>query len=95
MTDLSERWQKFEGRPFPSRYSGKLVGGVDLEMLHLCASGALKACAESGRCDEVNAEILGVCRAQLAEAMPELSGRRKGYFEELDALISLALAEPK
>jgi len=86
-------WDNHRKLQFPPRAKGAEVGGIDLVLLDSLTAGCISSFTTSdGKLDSAKLERLKGLSTQLRGVVPELDASVRGYFEELDALVTATLA---
>ncbi|MGW4059366.1 hypothetical protein ACWEGE_13850 [Amycolatopsis sp. NPDC004747] len=78
--------------PFPSRWRGADVGGIDLVMLDANPAGCISAWLEQ-QCllDDRSRKILAECERRLIRVLPELDAPGREYYQRILDMTVLVL----
>ncbi|MEV6448106.1 hypothetical protein [Amycolatopsis sp. NPDC051716] len=78
--------------PFPSRWRGADVEGIDMVMLDATAAGGVSAWLErQGLLDDRGFAVLAECEQRLVRVIPELDAHGRDYYQRLLDMAVLAL----
>lgn len=87
--DIDTAWANFLRLPFPAGLAGTEAAGVELAELDGAAAGCVSTFHARGELDERRMQVLEVCRRELRQVLPSLSGDAASYFADLLALADL------
>jgi hypothetical protein len=88
---IDELWQEHRAAPFPKRFAGKDVNGIDFIMLDTNIAGCIDTYLERGTLNLYQAAMLGLSYRDTSYVIPILNDEGAAYFWRLERLAELVL----
>ncbi|MEU0790678.1 hypothetical protein ABZ342_11470 [Amycolatopsis sp. NPDC005961] len=91
-TAVTALFEAHRKAPFPSRWRGADVGGIDMVMLDANPAGCVSAWLEQqGLLDDRRWNVLAECEQRLIRVIPELDADGREYYRRLLDMTALVL----
>jgi hypothetical protein len=85
-------FEAYRQAPFPSRWRGADVGGIDMVMLDANPAGCVSVwLAQQGLLDDRRWNVLAECEQRLIRVIPELDAHGREYYQRILDMTVLVL----